>query len=115
MSEFNLPLLRKAVEWAESEARKPEVECEWYQGHFMVPGYEIDRTCGTAYCIAGHVASDAGMWPENGGVDEVAMDLLGIKFEDAWCDEYGLFCSWNDIEDVRRIAEQIARKYGEEL
>lgn len=121
MSEFNLPLLRKAVEWAESEARKPIEQSEWCQEFFAVLGRRIGRDCGTAYCIAGYVAEQAGLPSFDSSV--TAMNLLGIELEDAWgnfdWDErtghHGLFAASNSIEDVREIAEQIARKYGEEL
>lgn len=120
MSDFNLPLLRKAVEWAESEARKPVEESEWSQLYFETPGWKIDRACSTAYCIAGYIAhvianDDDRMYGDT--EDFVARSLLGISYDDAWdpCEEGGLFRAGNSIEDVRRIAEQIARKYGEEL
>jgi hypothetical protein len=118
VSEFNLPLLRKAVEWAESEARKPEVESEWFQGYFVMPGVVLDRECETAYCIAGFVSKSAGREAnETDDWDDIAMDLLGITYEDAWVGESGagLFSAGNTIEDVRRIAENIAREYGEKL
>ena len=128
MTEFNLPLLRTAVEWAESEASKPEGDSEWYQAWFSILGQDIDRTCGTAYCIAGYVAHQAGGHNISiGAIDgdetgSVAMDLLGIDSYDAWGVDWGdyyqhdgLFFSDNTIEDVRLIAEQIALRYGEVL
>jgi hypothetical protein len=124
MSKFNLPLLRKAVEWAESEARKPEAESEWFQGAYAIEGGDISRHCGTAYCIAGFVALHDGghdLTPDYIDGDDkasVARDLLGIDEYDAWggdVDQDGLFAPYNRIEDVRDIAENIARKYGEEL
>lgn len=124
MSEFNLPLLRKAVEWAESEARKPQADSEWYQDHFAVSGEAIGRSCGTAYCIAGWIAHQAGSHRieldsiDGDGSAMVAQELLGITHEDAWCGgfyEGGLFAAGNSIEDVRLVAETIARRYGEEL
>lgn len=118
MSEFNLPLLRKAVEWAESEDRKPKPESEWFQTFFAMPGVMIDRDCETAYCIAGYVAKSAGREAnEFEDWDDIAMELLGIDWTDAWEREKGggLFAASNTIEDVRRIAENIAHKYGEEL
>jgi hypothetical protein len=123
VTEFNLPLLRKAVEWAESEAAKPVEESEWFQTFYHVAGKEIDRSCGTAYCIAGwtvheHGQGDVGLSTlTDQQISDAARDLLGIDDGDAWgiiC-EPGLFDPNNSIEDVREIAESIARKYGEEL
>ena len=83
-TEVNIPLLRKAVEWAEVEAQKPEIDCLWDQSDYitsptirawrMTSQYvaldqgplarraERERLtkavaphCGTAYCIAGWV------------------------------------------------------------
>jgi hypothetical protein len=127
--DVNVPLLRKAVEWAEAEAARPE------GGHWLQPSWVRDlstlspaereareaqglhlASCGTAYCIAGWVAQhEAG--PENvsvpsvsvtaGGrtwmIDDYAAARLGLNFMDA----DRLFAGSNTIEDVRRIAEEI--------
>lgn len=78
---LNVPLLRKAVEWVEHEAAKPEIDREWYQGTYVATPRqharalawwavaddaelpEVDEMaarlephCGTAYCVAGYVA-----------------------------------------------------------
>lgn len=123
MSEFNLPLLRKGVEWVESENRKPKAESEWYQGYYAVGGLMIERTCGTAHCLAGFIAEQDGghridalmIDGDYGG--QVAIDLLGITNRDAWGDDdaFGLFTAGNTVEEIREIAETIARRYGEEL
>ena len=34
-NEVNIPLLRKAVEWAEAEATKPEIDREWDQSNWV--------------------------------------------------------------------------------
>jgi hypothetical protein len=125
MTEFNLPLLRKAVEWAESEAAKPVEESEWCQHHFAAAGQDLGRNCGTAYCIAGwtvheHAQGDHNLRPysiDGDGSAGLAQELLGIDPDDAWggIDNRGLFCASNTIENVRTVAERIARKYGEEL
>lgn len=83
-TEVNIPLLRKAVEWAEAEAAKPEIDCLWDQSDYIthpvvrawrMTGQYVDLDqepvarraererlantvaphCGTAYCIAGWV------------------------------------------------------------
>lgn len=128
----NIPLLRKAVEWAEAEAAKPAELREWDQRFWITPASATDpnlnldgddgwfpwglaisyreglsEQCGTAYCIAGYIDSLDGpvRYP---GIPERASEKLGI-------DEYQaaeLFDSANDIEKVREVAERIA---GERL
>ena len=115
----NIPLLRKAVEWAEAEAAKPPELCEWEQNYYSVDphkhripisrpatGERITKAaeCGTCYCIAGYVSVMAGKV----ATAENAQALLGLDDDDA----YALFHFENTIEDVRRIAEDIA---GERL
>jgi hypothetical protein len=113
----NIPLLRKAVEWAEAEAAKPEAQCEWWQGEFQVPAMALGRDCDTCYCIAGWVLHTAANKPDiEFSHADAAGNLLGIDgyrhLEDA---DHGLFHPANSIEDVRRIAEEIAASAGERL
>lgn len=130
--EVNIPLLRKAVEWAEAEAAKPETESAWDQGNWVrTPVERLKQMssearqeyaeCGTTYCIAGYVtAGIQGMQFDDGYTEDgehiavVAADLLGIAPpEDCISPEPGhLFHMWNDAAEVRRIAEDIA---GERL
>ena len=56
--QVNIPLLRKAVEWAEAEAAKPPELCEWEQGFWWVPpGSEVREDlaradeCGTCFVL----------------------------------------------------------------
>jgi hypothetical protein len=110
--QVNIPLLRKAVEWAEAEATKPPTRRLWWQGD-----YRMETACGTAFCIAGYVGQMLDdRYAETTFVDgthvaDFAAEALGI---DADCADGvdGLFSSNNSIEDVRRIAEEIA---GERL
>lgn len=72
----DVPLLRKALEWAEAEAEKPEELRSWDQAFFAVSATERLRylgalekvtrekinelvsageACGTVYCLAGYV------------------------------------------------------------
>jgi hypothetical protein len=131
-TEVNIPLLRKAVEWAEAEAAKPEVLSAWDQGNWVRTRDErLKRMssesrqeyaeCGTTYCIAGYVtAGMQGMTFDDGYNDggehvaDIAAGLLGIAPpRDALSPEPGhLFHMYNDATDVRRIAESIA---GERL
>lgn len=120
-STVNIPLLRKAVEWAEAEAAKPPELCEWDQGAYRwvnpwMYGMK-SRECGTCYCIAGYVTSLVNEDFANGGAvpdpAEIAADALGIERFNGTADAGAhLFSDDNSIEDVRRIAEQIA---GESL
>lgn len=115
----NIPLLRKAIEWAEAEAAKPAGEfCAWNQGAFI-----MQTACGTAFCIAGYVGQIVDpRYAQAERVDDVpvgqaAVEALGIPVEDG-CRDPGctcgvpLFSATNTIEDVRRIAESLA---GERL
>jgi hypothetical protein len=123
----NIPLLRKAVEWAEAEAAKPEALCEWNQGAWVALPEEMSfksPDCGTCYCVAGHIVASLGYTHPvkdefsdrminpvtKGHVDpfERAQKELGITRDQA----HSLFSGGNDIEQVRQIAEAIA---GERL
>lgn len=145
MSEVNIPLLRKCVEWAEAEAAKPDVECRWEQREYVTVPYirahniasrrmgdvpwvygnewcerrdalasELEPECGTCYCIAGYVGQQLderyarSATVDNRHVDSFARGALGLNSSQA----EQLFDSDNSIEDVRRIAEEIA---GERL
>lgn len=113
----NIPLLRKAVEWAEAEAAKPKAERLWEQWDYITP-----KPCGTAYCIAGWVVATTapnvvlrdGSFERDGDYlspfDE-AKQLLGLTYHEA----EDLFVEDNTIEDVREVAEQIAARAGERL
>jgi hypothetical protein len=142
MSEPNIPLLRKYVEWVEEQAQLPELHREWHQGWWIVDVEERNRyreatnssrgqfrdpnVCGTAYCVAGKVVTDAGYKPvysftfgtgnigevadgeETYGISELASELLGVTYEDG----NRLFASHNTAQDIRKVAEEIA---GERL
>lgn len=132
----NIPLLRKAVEWAEAEAAKPAIDCQWVQDGWRTSPRRralelLDETpleysrgarsrlashCETAYCIAGWTLHEAGWAAEKFGaadpdlISAEAAELLGIA--DWEGTEPHLFHEDNSIEDVRRIAEDLA---GERL
>lgn len=134
MTDVDVPLLRKAVEWAEAEAAKPAEECGWYQASYVMPVRHGDGSpvaffgeddsmilkseeingCGTAFCIAGWVYWQAtgaivldslGRAPD---VDTFARKALGITSAQA----SDLFSGCNSIDRVRSVAEEIA---GERL
>ena len=122
----NIPLLRKAVEWAEAEAAMPSRISRWNQGAWVINPVEIqrDEACGTCYCIAGFVVS------QESTVAPVTDKWWQVMVDDAIVDEYDfcslaasrlgidradanrLFNASNSIEDVRIQAESIA---GESL
>ena len=130
MSTVNVPLLRKAVEWAEAEAAKPPELCEWEQRLYVLPTVETasadliaefgglerlaeerqrhgrSEDCGTCYCVAGYVASLSGQEFGYHEADVIAAEALGLDGYEA----SSLFDARNTIEDVRRIAEEIARE-----
>ena len=131
--EVNIPLLRKAVEWAEFEAAQPAIDCHWNQGWFVLKpqdvaadlldsceSYEASHLdalaphCETTYCIAGYVGQLLNpAYAKNDTVRgvhvaEFARRELGISQGDAeW-----LFEGSHTIEEVRSVAEHIA---GEKL
>lgn len=122
LPKFDLPLLRKAVEWAEAEAKLPETDSQWYQGTWCSPGSAVERTCGTAYCIAGFVVSTQytfdQMWEGDVEISSTAMEMLGLNYEEGVGGSLGtagLFAAYNDIDDIREIARRIAANHGEEL
>jgi hypothetical protein len=116
MKQEMIPNLRKAVEWAEAEAMKPESDSQWNQGEVYLSPLDSGRSCGSSYCIAGWiVATEYGvtdpykaMPKYSGGVMPFAADMLGLDEDER--DE--LFAAENSIQAVRRIAERIA---GEKL
>lgn len=119
----NIPLLRKAVEWAEAEAAKTDGTCQWNQGN-----YAWKTTCGTAYCIAGYVVAISDL-PDatqevmssgcvrlwiNGELTcwaDAADELLGLTDEEG----DALYWGTNTVAEVRAAAEQIAARAGERL
>ena len=122
MSDVNVPLLRKAVEWVETEATKPIATREWYQRSWrrsdgsMVLNEEDEYVshCGTAYCVAGYVGQmlqpqfQHSQWAELDGksvhVADFASEALGLTGDES----ERLFHYDNTAQDVRRIAEKIA-------
>lgn len=117
-TQVNIPLLRKAVEWAEAEAAKPEWAREWDQGAWWVDArFDTARDCKTAFCIAGWTCFADGadrdprftsILADGTQVSTYAAHALGLTEVQA----AALFDGGNQIADVRRIAEDIA---GERL
>lgn len=136
MSEPNVPMLRKYVEWVEEQEALPEIDRTWVQRWWMttagshaammlemVPMIDFKARvtavnhCGTAYCLAGKVAMDHD--PEYANVPivnnvhcaDLALNLLGLE-HDRMPSRHPIFRSENTAADIRRIAEQAA---GERL
>ena len=134
MSEVNIPLLRKMVEWVEEQDKLPVLEREWEQGEWVTDDNNLiaynttsygqrnmmrieANWCGTAYCIAGKIAADH---MEADGLHLLDNDFLVDESGKEMCisdyaaDKLGvfydsrLFDAANTAEDVRRIAEYIA-------
>lgn len=125
MTEVNVPLLRKAVEWVEQQDQLSVQVRQWYQQSYVVEEdkrvWELghERGCGTAYCVAGYIGSLVDeryvneQWAEGEDgelvhVSAVAQEALGLN------DALGasLFAAYNDAPRIREIAEQLA---GEKL
>lgn len=114
----DLPLLRKAVDWAGEQANLPPHQREWDQ---MV--WRDVSSCDTAYCIAGYTTDVLlDMQPflfsmvinEHGQRESVATAAqlaLGLTDDEA----NALFNQDNDITTVRAVADAICQRAGERL
>jgi hypothetical protein len=111
-----IPTLRKAVEWAEAEHALEAAgirPSNWFQPLVYVgpEQREESNACGSAYCIAGWVVAQhfdvENPYDATGkfkGVMDCAASILGLEEGES----HPLFEGTNTIEDVRRIAEEIA-------
>jgi hypothetical protein len=115
----NLPLLRKVLDHIDAH---PE---EWEQGSWAIQSSRY--SCGTAYCLAGHVAVMTGHEPAwdsiaqgefyadhttaDACIGDVAQAELGITTEEA----DALFQADNSRTALREISEIIAARVGEVL
>jgi hypothetical protein len=119
VNKINVELLRKTIEWAESESVKAAAgeRSEWNQGTWL-----RTNDCGTACCVAGKVAYDEGfrvlddVLGVNTGkiidadgvesdlsISEIAQDRLGLSHNAG----AALFDGDNDIADLWHIANVI--------
>ena len=103
----DVPLLRRAVGWVESEAAKPWEVREWQQQFWR----SYHPFCGTVYCVAGYVDHIAGRDTNFDTIADSARQLLGLTGREG----KALFAAHNTAADVRRIAEDIAARAGERL
>lgn len=130
----NVEKLRKAIEWAESEAIKAENGeiSEWEQGEWIVTSrvrYNEKLmeyvSCGTACCIAGKVALDAGFKSDPNGfrgtLDGDETDVQSVAIRELGLQSYSdpalfasnsiaqrLFDGSNTIYDLWRLANEIS-------
>lgn len=140
MTDVNIPLLRKAVEWVEEQAALPEIDCQWNQARWTTPPsiragdliYQVEgdvshtalkqivNHCGTAYCVAGYIGQmlDERFVDEDRIFDETTGSFIHVA--DFAAEALGinggeaslLFDALNGPADVRNVAESIA---GEKL
>lgn len=123
MTEVNVPLLRKVVEWVEEQNQMPVSEREWDQGVWVRVKWTQElgqaHACGTAYCLAGYVGqmvderftTEPWVEHEDGSithVKDVAANALGLTPVQA----YWLFRAGNCAATIRTVAEEYA---GEKL
>lgn len=126
-TDVNIPLLRKAVEWAEAEDARGD-DSQWNQSTWMMwaetlPAAAVtELKCGTACCIAGwvsvatlrpgeYILPGGEIFNKSGNLtdcEDRATEQLGLTLDQA----SDLFDAENDIFAVRLIAEAIA---GERL
>jgi hypothetical protein len=57
---YNLPLLRKERDWVAEQRALPYAESQLEMNYWFNFGESLDnlgKTCGTTYCVAGHIAA----------------------------------------------------------
>jgi hypothetical protein len=129
MTEINIPLLRKAVEWVEAQDALPEIDSEWFQGNYVLgPAakalylvgrehrseiqnlHQVAAHCGTVYCVAGYIGQLTDERYKHsdivGGVhvSAVAERELGLTYGQA----QELFHGSNSAAHIRELAERFA-------
>lgn len=126
---FDLERLVSTVKWARYEhdqgLASPEYTSMWLQSAYLA-----ETPCGTAACVAGRCALDAGYLPSQAyastfvrwmegcpldadregdvSVSDLAIALFGITLEEG----LRLFQGDNRIEDVEHHARNIAHQHG---
>lgn len=113
VTDLDVPLLRKAVDWAAAEAEKPWAQRLWDQR-----SWEMPSACGTVYCVAGYVVNLQGTDTHQFTGYEyavTALDALGIRVtpDSGW--SFPLFHGANTLEDVQRIASEMCELVGDRL
>jgi len=121
MSAVRFDLIDEAIAWAEAEAAKGRMSA-WRQD-----AWAQEAPCGTAYCIAGHVAVLDGWrpvavlsdwrpsagWFWRKGEHHAEMPAVGIEVLNLPTEgDADLFSSDNTIGDLKRIRDEYARDEG---
>lgn len=139
----NTPLMRKTVEWVEEQDKLSVEESQWRQGDWCTTKVVCDGElfslqsygttvedlglwagtyeevkCGTAFCVAGKIAYDAGLDMDTQGVIVSSEDPHLSGYIGEHCSEYAedalglepwqstqLFSGSNGAEDIRRMCE----------
>lgn len=127
---LNTELLTQVIKWAEESEKAPDTEPMpgwgvWGQTMWFRRSSRLQEvTCGTAYCIAGQVAHQAGyepVWDDAsvahycrlpGGfpvsASEVAQETLGLTADEATA----MFNANNTIADVQAVANHAYTQRG---
>lgn len=112
-------LLRKAVDWVREQDALPWWDSAWAQGEWAAD-VSGERSCGTAYCVAGYIASMHGTVRTDGSsavvtedgnwahIPTYAREKLGITERESNV----LFHAANSCADIEYIASRLA---GEEI
>jgi len=132
MKQEMIPLLRKGVEWAEAEYKKPWIDRRWWQNQYQTTARElaaamltrmgvrhvipikqqmqVAANCGTCYCMAGWLGQELDpRYAFREVVDDVHVAAFVREQMGFTPDEAGrLFDGSNSITAVRRISEEIA-------
>lgn len=134
--EANIPLLRKALEWAEAEATKEDgvwnqnawfqvngIEASWIYDDVMSEHLVVDPfSCDSSFCLAGNICAlqgDKFLVDEGIGVafyvvrsDNARREPVSVRAAELLGitreAAEALFDESNSIEDLREIAELIA-------
>lgn len=117
----DVPLLRKGVDWVLEQNARDLDESEWDQETWRIDGETIDRSCGTAYCLAGYVCHVSGLeWISDLHVvhqgravspGNAARSLLGLTAREAGV----MFAGRRTAQEIVKLAEYVAERAGERL
>lgn len=124
---YNLPLLRKERDWVAEQNALPYSESELYMHAWMLDTKiqieDVGKTCGTTYCIAGHMAfTTPGVeWYDKAVSEQIVADGKIRSIED-WAaeqlglseDEAGYLFHCDDHEALDALNELITAAEAEE-
>lgn len=120
-TEVRFDLIDREIAWAEAETAKGELSA-WNQQMWVVG----DAPCGTAFCIAGHVAHDAkraegadfdpgDLVIDGEHVSAIAANVLGLEVVEGpeYAVDARLFHAYNSLGDLKRHRDDYAEQVGE--